>query len=85
MSKIKKQNKKILFSIKVWLAIYPSITIILFLFEKTLSALPVFLRTFVLTLILVPWMVYIAIPFVDSVFNKFRKPIITETQSETTN
>ncbi len=57
----------------VWIAIYPTITIILFLFGKYLNQLPLLLRTFILTIILVPLMVYILIPFWRRVFDSFAK------------
>ncbi|RMG65776.1 MAG: hypothetical protein D6722_15665 [Bacteroidetes bacterium] len=47
----------------VWLAIYPLITVVLWLFGPYLAALPLPLRTLLLTGILVPTMVYVAIPF----------------------
>ena len=52
----------------VWIAIYPAITIILLLFGDSLNQLPVTIRTLVLTVILVPLMVYVLIPFWTKVF-----------------
>ncbi len=46
-----------------WLAIYPTITLALWLFQQFgLLALPLALRTLVLTAVLVPVMVYVLIP-----------------------
>ncbi len=45
-----------------WIAIYPLITIILWLFGDQLAQLPVPLRTLILTVILVPLMVFWAVP-----------------------
>lgn len=62
---------KLLASLKIWLAIYPSITGFLFLFGAQLAPLPLYLRTFVITLVLVPWVVFVGVPFVDRVMRAF--------------
>ena len=46
----------------VWLAIYPCITLIFLIFGHWLELLPIPLRTFVLTIVLVPYMVYVGVP-----------------------
>lgn len=58
---------KLFASLKIWLAIYPSITLFLFFFGEALSVLPLYLRTLFLTLSLVPWIVFAGVPFVDYV------------------
>lgn len=60
-----KSKMKLIASMKIWVVIYPSITLFYYLFGETLSTLPMFLRTFILTLVLVPWIVFVGIPFVD--------------------
>ncbi len=62
--------KKLKSTLIVWIAIYPAITLILLLFGDMLNQLPILLRTFILTIILVPTMVYLLIPFWTKVFNK---------------
>ncbi len=57
-------------AIMVWLAIYPTITIIFFFFGAQLQALPFYLRTLVLTLVLVPLMVFILLPLIQKLFAK---------------
>ncbi|WP_422106508.1 hypothetical protein [Winogradskyella sp.] len=52
----------------IWIAIYPAITGILLVFGDILNQLPVTIRTLVLTLILVPLMVYVLVPFWTKVF-----------------
>lgn len=47
----------------VWIAIYPPLTLLLWLFGSPLQRLPLPLRTFVLTAILVPFMVAVLVPF----------------------
>ncbi|WP_299216176.1 hypothetical protein [uncultured Aquimarina sp.] len=55
--------KKLKSAFIVWIAIYPAITGILLFFGEYLNELPILVRTFVLTIILVPAMVYVLIPF----------------------
>ena len=61
--------KKIKSTFIVWIAIYPAITILLMVFGEYLNHLPILLRTFILTIILVPLMVYVLIPFWTKVLN----------------
>lgn len=56
---------RLLASLKIWVVIYPSITLFLFLFGQELSAFPLYQRTFILTVSLVPWMMFVGVPFVD--------------------
>lgn len=62
-----KTKARLLASLKIWVVIYPSITLFLFLLGKQLAGLPLYLRTFILTISLVPWIVFIGVPFVDSI------------------
>lgn len=61
---------KLIASLKIWLVIYPSITLFLYLFGEKLSVLPLYQRTFVLTISLVPWMIFAGVPFIDAIFRK---------------
>lgn len=65
-----KTKMKLIATLKIWIVIYPSITLFLYLFGQSLSVLPLYARTFLLTATLVPWMVFIGVPFVDSILNK---------------
>ena len=65
-----KTKARLLMSFKIWLVIYPSITLFLFLFGQQLSYLPLLLRTFILTISLVPWMMFVGVPFVDMLHQK---------------
>lgn len=60
-----KTKVKLLASLKIWVVIYPSITLFLYWFGEPLSVLPLYQRTLLLTLSLVPWIVFIGVPFVD--------------------
>ncbi len=60
-----KAKARLLMSLKIWMVIYPSITLFLFLFGKELSGLPLYQRTFILTISLVPWMMFAGVPFLD--------------------
>jgi antibiotic biosynthesis monooxygenase (ABM) superfamily enzyme len=66
-----KTKAKLIASLKIWIVIYPSITLFLFLFGETLSVLPLYQRTFLLTLSLVPWIMFAGIPFVDLIIRLF--------------
>lgn len=46
-----------------WLAIWPSITALLLVMQDALSTLPIAAQTFILTAILVPWMSFVAMPW----------------------
>ncbi|MCF8452914.1 MAG: hypothetical protein K9G42_06905 [Pedobacter sp.] len=63
---------KLITSIKIWVVIYPSITFFLYLFGEQLSAIPLYQRTFLLTISLVPWMVFIGIPLVEFIIRKYK-------------
>jgi antibiotic biosynthesis monooxygenase (ABM) superfamily enzyme len=60
-----KTKMKVMMAIKIWLAIYPSITLFLYLLSKSSLELPLYLKTLFLTIILVPWVVFIGVPFID--------------------
>ena len=68
-----KANSRLFMSLKIWMVIYPSITLFLFLFGHLLSALPLYQRTFVLTISLVPWMMFIGVPTIDFIIKKISK------------
>ncbi|GAA2806139.1 hypothetical protein GCM10010470_46750 [Saccharopolyspora taberi] len=55
----------------MWLSIYPALTLALWLFEQLgLSQLALPLRTLVLTVVLVPIMVYVLVPAVTSALKR---------------
>jgi antibiotic biosynthesis monooxygenase (ABM) superfamily enzyme len=64
-----KAKAKIIAALKIWVVIYPSITFFLYLLGETLSVLPLYQRTFILTLTLVPWMVFMGVPFVNFIIS----------------
>lgn len=57
-------KSKIIQSIKIWIVIYPSITLFHVLFGSYLAEMPLYLRTLTLTLALVPWMVFVGLPLI---------------------
>lgn len=61
---------KIIQSVKIWAVIYPSITLFYALFGNYLSEIPLYLRTLILTIILVPWMVFVGLPLVHLLLKK---------------
>lgn len=66
-----KTKARFIASFKIWVVIYPSITLFLYLFGQPLSVLPLYLRTLLLTLSLVPWIVFVGMPLVDFVIRRF--------------
>lgn len=62
---------RLIASLKIWVVIYPSITLFLYLFGAQLSSFSLYQRTFLLTIILVPWVVFAGIPFVDLLLRSF--------------
>jgi antibiotic biosynthesis monooxygenase (ABM) superfamily enzyme len=50
------------FAVAVWLAIYPSLTLVLWLVGPTIAGWPLALRTLGVTALLVPWMVFLILP-----------------------
>lgn len=65
-----KTKMKLIAAIKIWVVIYPSITLFLYLLSKSSLNLPLYLKTLFLTLILVPWVVFIGVPFVDFIMRQ---------------
>jgi antibiotic biosynthesis monooxygenase (ABM) superfamily enzyme len=65
-----KTKMKLIASLKVWVVIYPSITLFLYLFGEQLSVMPLYQRTFLLTISLVPWMMFAGVPLVDSIITR---------------
>lgn len=60
-----KTKMKLIAALKIWVVIYPSITLFLYLLSKSSLELPLYLRTLFLTVLLVPWVVFIGVPFID--------------------
>lgn len=65
-----KTKMRLLACCKIWLVIYPSITLFMYLFGEPLAVLPLYQRTFLLTILLVPWIVFAGLPVVDSIIRK---------------
>lgn len=61
-----KTKARLIAALKIWIVIYPSITLFLFLFGEQLMALHLYQRTFILTITLVPWIVFLGVPSVDA-------------------
>lgn len=60
-----KVKLKLIAALKTWVVIYPALTLFLYLFKEPLSTMPVYLRTLLMTVTLVPLIVFIGVPFVD--------------------
>lgn len=66
-----KFKARLIASLKIWVVIYPSITLFLCFFGQALSAFPLYIRTFFITISLVPWIVFVGVPFLDLIVHKF--------------
>lgn len=66
---------KLIQSLKTWAVIYPSITILLYTLGHQLKVLPLFVQTFVLTVLLVPFVVFAGIPLVELLLKFVRQKI----------
>ena len=66
---------KFIQAIKVWIVIYPSITLFNILFGSYLTNLPLYLKTLALTFMLVPWMVFVGIPVANRIQQKIVKKV----------
>lgn len=64
---------KITQALKVWIVIYPSIMLFNFLLGSHLAFLPLYLKTLILTVVLVPWMVFAGLPFVNKILQKLAR------------
>lgn len=54
-----------------WAIVYPMITVLLFILEPMIGELPVALRSLVLTVIMVPALVYVAMPYATNRLNRW--------------
>ena len=70
---MKLMKGRIIQAVKIWFVIYPSITVFYLIFGKHLINIPMPLRTLILTLILVPWMMFVGIPGLNILIEKFQK------------
>jgi hypothetical protein len=69
-----KPPKKWKMAIIIWIAIYPTITLLFLFFGKyfnTINPLPI--RTFVITVIVVPLMVFAIMPFLQKLMAEWLK------------
>lgn len=65
-----KAKGKLVASLKIWVVIYPSITLFLWLFGTALAGMPLYLRTLILCTVLVPWMMFVGIPLLEFVMKQ---------------
>ena len=67
-----KTKARLIATVKIWIVIYPALTIFLYLVHDKISHLPLYLRTFLMTATLVPLIVFIGIPTVDRIIGIFK-------------
>jgi antibiotic biosynthesis monooxygenase (ABM) superfamily enzyme len=73
-----KAKARLLMSLKMWMVIYPSITLFLFLFGQQIASLPLYQRTFILTISLVPWMMFIGVPAFDFLIKQISRKTVSK-------
>jgi antibiotic biosynthesis monooxygenase (ABM) superfamily enzyme len=66
-----KPPNKFKMALLVWCAIYPTVTLIFFILGDFLATLHPLLKTLVVTVILVPLMVFVFLPFIIKRFGKW--------------
>lgn len=66
-----KQPPKYKTAILIWIAIYPSVNLIFYFLGDWLSTLPRLVSTLVLTIILVPLMVFVLLPLLQKIFKNW--------------
>lgn len=66
-----KQPKKWKMALLVWLVIYPTISLISILLGSWLIQFHVLIRTLFMSLILVPFMIFFAMPAITKIFKKW--------------
>lgn len=62
-----KVNPRLIAALKIWIVIYPSLTLVLYLFDEPLTLVPLYVETLLVTLVLVPLVVFIGVPFVERI------------------
>lgn len=68
-----KQPSKWKFAVMVWIAIYPTITLVSLLIGDYIKNLPLPLKTLIMTGILVPLMVFVLLPFLGKILGNWLK------------
>lgn len=66
-----KTKMKLKAALKIWIVIYPSITLFLYFLGPLMAAMPLYVRTLLITLALVPWIVFAGVPLVDRLLRVF--------------
>jgi antibiotic biosynthesis monooxygenase (ABM) superfamily enzyme len=66
-----KQPPKYKTAVVIWVIIYPTINLIFLLLGDSLNEIALPFRTLIMTLILVPLMVYVLMPLANKLFNSW--------------
>lgn len=66
-------KSRIYTAVKIWIVIYPSITFFLALFGPKLAEIPLYQRTLILSLSLVPWILFVGLPLLEFVLKHLSK------------
>jgi antibiotic biosynthesis monooxygenase (ABM) superfamily enzyme len=66
-----KQPPRWKIAVMIWLGIYPTITTVLWVLSPFIAPLPLPLKTLCLTLIVVPTMAWVMLPFLQKILHKW--------------
>jgi antibiotic biosynthesis monooxygenase (ABM) superfamily enzyme len=77
-----KSKERLIAALKIWVVLYPSITLFFYFFGETLSVFPLYVRTLILTLTVVPWIVFVGVPFVDFMIKSLSPTMIKNNKDE---
>ena len=77
-----KSKLKLIASLKIWVVIYPALTLFLYLFKEPLSVMPLYIRTLLMTISLVPLIVFVGVPIVDLILTSFSRATKKEMETK---
>jgi antibiotic biosynthesis monooxygenase (ABM) superfamily enzyme len=66
-----KQPSRYKMAVLIWLAVYPLSNLIFLVMGAWINALPLYLKTLVISFTLVPLMVFVALPLLQTIFKKW--------------
>lgn len=66
-----KTRLKLIAALKIWVVIYPALTLFLYLFKEPMATMPIYFRTLLMTITLVPFIVFIGVPSLDYIISAF--------------
>ncbi len=68
-----KMKNIVLSTVSIWLGVYPLLTVLAFALDPLLSGQEVYIRTLIMSLLMVPLMVLFIMPFINYLTSQFSK------------